>query len=429
MPVNIPESQSPRVVILGAGFGGLRLARKLARSRYQVVLVDRNNYHQFQPLFYQVAMSGLEPSSIVFPIRKMFQKKRNVFIRVAEVQAIDRPNKRVITNLGFLNYDYLVIGMGADTNFFGNKDIERRTFGMKSVSEALVIRNEILADLEKALVTRDFEERQGLLDIAIVGGGPTGVELAGALAEMKKYIVPKDYPELDPSEIDIYLLQGSNRLLDGMSDHAGKAALKYLEQLGVKVYLDALVVSFDGKYIKTNSGLEMRCDKVFWAAGVQAVDVPGLPEASKGPGNRLRVESDLRVVGTERIFAIGDIAYMEEGDYTKGHPQVAQVAIQMADHLGKSFKKIDPGNTGLTFRYVDKGSMATIGRNKAVADLPFGKTKGWFAWVLWLLVHVFQLIGVKNRLFVFINWFWNYFSYDQSLRLIIRPKNNPKEHV
>jgi NADH:ubiquinone reductase (H+-translocating) len=428
MPVNIPESQSPRVVILGAGFGGLRLARKLARSRYQVVLVDRNNYHQFQPLFYQVAMSGLEPSSIVFPIRKMFQKKRNVFIRVAEVQSIDRPNKRVITNLGFLNYDYLVVGMGANTNFFGNRDIERRTFGMKSVSEALVIRNEILADLEKALVTRDFEERQGLLDIAIVGGGPTGVELAGALAEMKKYIVPKDYPELDPTEIDIYLLQGSDRLLDGMSKHAGRAALKYLNQLGVKVYLNALVVSFDGRYIKTNSGLEMRCDKVFWAAGVRAVDLPGLPEIAKGPGNRLRVESDLRVVGTERIFAIGDIAYMEEGDYTKGHPQVAQVAIQMADHLGKSFKKIDPGNTGLTFRYVDKGSMATIGRNKAVADLPFGKTKGWFAWVLWLLVHVFQLIGVKNRLFVFINWFWNYFSYDQSLRLIIRPKNNPKEH-
>lgn len=429
MKINIPETDKKRVVIVGGGFGGLTLARKLSRQDYQVVLIDKNNYHQFQPLFYQVAMAGLEPSSIVFPLRKAFQKDRSFYFRVTAVDEIDQANKRLHTPLGICNYDFLVLAIGADTNFFGSEQIARHALPMKSVSEALYLRNRILSDYEKALSTVDFEDRQGLIDIVIVGGGPTGVEVAGALAEMKRYVLPKDYPELNTDEIDIYLIEGGSRLLAGMSDEAGAKALQFLKELGVEVQLNSRVTSFDGKEVLTKDGQRIRSHKVIWAAGITGNRMPGLPEGSITHGNRIKVDRYHRVEGGEEIFAIGDIAYMEEAAYPKGHPQVAQVAMQQAKHLARQFKETGKPNPKLTpFQYQDLGSMATIGRNRAVVDLPRFKFQGFFAWLIWLFVHLFQILGVKNKLFIFLNWVWNYFTYDQSLRLIIRPKQRT-EHT
>jgi NADH dehydrogenase len=420
--VNIPESDKKRVVIVGGGFAGLTLAQKLIRSNYQVVLLDKNNYHQFQPLFYQVAMSGLEPSSIVFPLRKAFQKHKDIYIRVTEVTNIDLEHKRVDTPLGICNYDYLVLAIGADTNFFGNEQVARLAIPMKSVSEALFLRNRILADYEKALSTIDYETRQGLIDIVIVGGGPTGVEVAGALAEMKRYIMPKDYPELDHNEIDIYLVEGGDRILSSMSETASKKSMAFLESLGVRIKLGCRVTDFDGSYVYMSDETQIRTDKVIWAAGITGNKISGLPNEVMTYGQRLKVNRYNQVEGFEDIFAIGDIAYMEEDAYPKGHPQVAQVALQQAKLLAKNLKNISKGKTKQAFSYKDLGSMATIGRNRAVVDLPGFKFQGAFAWLIWLFVHLFQILGVKNKVFVFFNWVWNYFTYDQSLRLIIRPR-------
>jgi NADH dehydrogenase len=424
MTINIPNTKNnqKRIVVVGGGFAGLNLAKRLTKTGYQVVLIDKNNYHQFQPLFYQVAMSGLEPSSIVFPLRKMFQKNRNVFIRVANVESIDAEKKEISTELGNLKYDYLVLAIGADTNFFGNEHIAEKAIPMKSVSEALYLRNAILDDFEKALVTTDFEERQKLIDIVIVGGGPTGVEVAGALAEMKKYILPKDYPEMDCDEIDIFLLQGGDTLLKGMSKNASESSLKYLQGLGVKVRLNSRVTNFDGEFVYVKDGDKIPAKKVIWAAGITGNKMKGLPEDCRCWGNRFRVNRLNQIDGFDDIFAIGDICYMEEPDYPQGHPQVAQVAIQQGENLAKNFKLMEKGKSLNEFSYKDLGSMATIGRNLAVVDLPKWKMNGLFAWLIWLFVHLFQLMGVKNRLFVFINWVWNYVTYDQSLRLIIKPK-------
>lgn len=422
MTFNIPDSDKERVVIVGAGFGGLNLARKLAKSNYQVVLIDKNNYHQFQPLFYQVAMAGLEPSSIAFPIRKIFQKNKDVFIRVTEVQEVDHASNEIITPLGRLHYHHLVIAIGAKTNFFGHKGLEDKCIPMKSVSEALYLRNRILDDYEKAISTTDYEKRQGLIDIVIVGGGPTGVEIAGALAEMKKYIIPKDYTELDFKEIDIYLVQGASSLLKGMSSEASEGAEGFLKRLGVKVIKNMRVVDFDGDFVHLADGSLIQAQKVIWAAGITSNQIKGIPDEALTYGNRFNVNRFNQVQGFENIYAIGDVAYMEEEAYPKGHPQVAQVAIQQAEQLAKNLKNKKKGKAFSQFFYKDLGSMATIGRNRAVVDLPRFKFKGFFAWVVWLVVHLFALIGVKNKLFVFINWVWNYFTYDQSLRLIIKPK-------
>lgn len=422
MTFNIPDTDQPRIVIVGAGFGGLSLARKLAKTNYQVILIDKNNYHQFQPLFYQVAMAGLEPSSISFPLRKVFQKKKNVFIRVTEVTEIDAGNNGISTPLGKLHYDHLVISIGAKTNFFGNKNLEQKCISMKSVSEALYLRNRILSDYEKAISTTDYDKRQGLIDIAIVGGGPTGVEVAGALAEMKKYIIPKEYKELDFKEIDIYLIQSSSCLLKGMSPEASEGAKKFLENLGVKVILNKRVTDFDGEFVHLKDDTKIQAQKVIWAAGIIGNTLKGLPDGTLTYGNRLNVNRFNQVKGVTNVFAIGDIAYMEEEEYPKGHPQVAQVAIQQAKQLSENFKNKLKGKEFEKFYYKDLGSMATIGRNRAVVDLPRFKFKGFFAWIVWLIVHLFSLIGVKNKIFVFLNWVWNYFTYDQSLRLIIKPK-------
>lgn len=412
-----------RIVILGAGFGGFTLAKKLAGSEYDVVLIDRHNFHQFQPLFYQVAMAGLEPSSIVFPLRKAFQSVKNVTIRVAEITAIDSEKQEVTTSSETIAYDHLVIATGAVTNFFKNENFEKNSYSLKTVSEALAIRNDIFNDLEQAITTKDYENRQSLIDIAIVGGGPTGVELAGALAELKKYILPKDYKELDADEVDIYLIQGGDRLLIGMSDEAGENALKFLKSLGVKVMLNTRVVDIDGKCLKTKSGETIVANKVIWAAGITCEKIPGIPEESLKGRNQIHINEHLEAEGLNNVYAIGDAAFLQTAKMEYGHPQVAQVAIQMGKHMAKKFKKGKKNG----FVYKDKGSMATIGRNKAVADLPWMITSGMFAWILWLVVHLASLIGFKNKLFVLINWMWNYLTYDQSLRLIIKPVNRSKK--
>ncbi len=426
MRINIPETEQKRIVIVGGGFAGLTLAKSLRRSNYLVVLVDKNNYHQFQPLFYQVATAGLEPSSIVYPLRKMFQKNKNTFIRVTEVQKIEPELNRVITPFGILNYDYLVLAHGADTNYFGNKKIEKNVIPMKSVSEALALRNILFADFENALTSDDLSEKGAYLNIVIVGGGATGVEVAGALAEMRKQVIPKDYPELDGASIGIHLIQGADCLLSGMSTEASTAALKFLEGLGVEVQLNARVIDYDGEHLALQDGSSIAAKKVIWAAGISGNFIEGLPKNSITGGNRLKVNEFNQVLNLENIFAIGDIASMQSETYPYGHPQVAQVAMQQAKNLSVNFKNKLNDKGPVPFIYKDLGTMATIGRKKAVCDLGFWKFQGTFAWLVWLFVHLLQLIGFKNKLFVFLNWVWNYMFYDQSLRLIIKPKNQKR---
>lgn len=426
MKANIPESSQKRIVIVGGGFGGLKLARKLSKSDYQVVLIDKNNYHQFQPLFYQVATAGLEPSAISFPFRKIFQKSKNVHIRVTEVTKIIPEASRLETTIGIVNYDYLVIAIGADTNFFGNKQMMEKSIPMKSVGEALALRNTILQNYEDAITVEDPELKKGLMNIVVVGGGPTGVEVSGTLAEMKKIVLPKDYPELDFDLMQVHLLEGSSRVLNGMSDVASRKAKEYLIKLGVNVSLDARVKEYDGVHVFLEDGSTIRTNTLVWAAGVTGNKIEGLNPDAIGRANRLKVDRYNKVQGYDTIFAIGDIAYMTEEKFPNGHPQVAQVAIQQGELLAKNLKNQQEGKAMKEFSYKDLGSMATIGRNKAVADLPAIKFQGFFAWLVWMFIHLMSIVGIKNRLMIFINWVWNYITYDQSLRLILKPKQKIK---
>jgi NADH dehydrogenase len=414
---NIPSNNKKRVVIAGVGFAGLKLARKLIKSNYQVVILDPRNFHQFQPLFYQVATAGLEPSSISFPVRKLFQTKQNIHYRCSALERVYPERKIVMTEFGELSYDILVLAMGAYTNFFGNKQLEENGLSMKTTAEAIFLRNRILQSFEKAMFENDPVIKEKLLSIAIVGGGPTGVELAGAIAEMRNHILPKDYPEIDFSLMNVMLFESSDRLLKSMSPKASKKALSFLHKLGVDVHLNTRIKGYDKEDVILPDDSTYKTDNLIWAAGVQGREVIGMNEEAIGKGRRLVVDRFNKVNGYDDIYAIGDMAYMETDLYPEGHPQVAQVAIQQASNLAKLLKR---GKTK-PFEYKDKGSMATIGRNMAVVDLPWWHFSGFLAWIVWLFIHLMAIVGVKNRLFIFINWASNYFSRDQSLRVLIKP--------
>ncbi|CAN1547176.1 Ndh NADH dehydrogenase, FAD-containing subunit [Spirosomataceae bacterium] len=423
MNPNIPETNQKRVVIVGAGFGGLVFAQKLAKQDFQIVLIDKNNYHQFQPLFYQVAMAGLEPSSISFPLRKIFQYTPNVHIRITKVNALDSSKQSITSDLGEISYDYLVLGLGTDTNFFGNQNMMDKAIPMKSVSEAIFLRNRVLQNLEDALTTEDPLEREGLMNMVVVGGGPTGVEVSGTLAEMKKIILPKDYPELDFKLMKIYLFESSPEVLEVMSDQASAKGKEYLEKLGVIVKTGIRIVDFDGEYAYSSTDEKIRTNNVVWAAGVKANAITGFSSEIFGRGGRIKVNEFNQVEGFKNIFALGDLALMTaDADFPDGHPQMAQPAIQQGKLLAQNFTKIINNQSPKSFKYKDLGSMATIGRNLAVVDLPFWKFQGTFAWYVWMFVHLMSILGVKNKILIFINWLWNYITYDQSLRLIIKPK-------
>lgn len=423
MNPNIPRTDRKRVVIVGAGFGGLQLARKLSsRKEFQVVLINKHNFHEFQPLYYQVATSGLEASSILFPLRAIFQDCKSVHIRVTTVTAVHPDTKTVDTDLGPIDYDYLVVATGADTNFFGMKNIIERALPMKSVSEAIALRNRVLQNFEDALSVDTQDEKEGFLNVVVVGGGPTGVELCGTFAEMRKTVLPGDYPELDFRMMQIYLVESGAELLGPMSVESQVKSQQYLEKLGVVVKLNTRVQDFDGRLVYMVDGSTIRTNNLVWAAGVKANPLNGLPTEATGRGGRLLVNRFSQVQGFTDIFAVGDIALMTEEKYPNGHPQIAQPAIQQGKHLAKNLVRMVSNQPQEDFTYKDLGTMATIGRGKAVVDLPFWSFQGVFAWMVWLFVHLMSIVGVKNRLLILVNWAWNYFSDDQSLRLIIKPK-------
>lgn len=424
MNPNIPATTRKRVVIVGAGFGGLQVAKKLSdRDEFQIVLIDRQNYHQFQPLYYQVATAGLEASSICFPLRKAFPSDKDTHIRVTEAREIHTDTKILDTALGPIPYDYLVIATGADTNYFGLKNIQERALPMKTVSEAIALRNRVLQNLEDALSAETDDERQGLMNIVVVGGGPTGVELCGTFAEMRKTVLPRDFPELDFMMMQIYLVEGGNELLGPMSVPSQEKSLEYIKELGVNVILNAHVTDFDGRFATIKeSGDRLRTNTLVWAAGVRASPLNGLPAELIGRGGRLKVNRLNQVDGFTDIFAIGDVALMTEEKFPNGHPQVAQPAMQQGKLVAQNLIRTVLGKPTKEFTYFDLGTMATIGRGLAVVDLPFIKFQGFFAWLTWLFVHLMSIVGVKNRLVILINWMWNYINYNQSLRLIIKPK-------
>lgn len=415
-----------KIVIVGAGFGGLRLARKLSnKPGFEIILVDRFNFHQFQPLFYQVATAGLDASNISFPLRKVFHHSKNVRVRLAELKEVMPAEDKILTNTGEITYDALVLAMGADTNFFGNAGMEKHAFPMKSTIEALQLRYRILQNFEKALTASTEEELQELMNVVVVGGGPTGVEVSGALAEMKNYVLPKDYPDLDFSKMNIYLLEGSKRTLAAMSEKSSAQSRKYLERLGVTVKTGALAEAYDGKIIRLKDGNNISSSTVIWAAGIKGNVPHGIDDTLITRGRRIKTNRHCQVEGLENIYAIGDLAYMETPKYPNAHPQVAPVAIQQADLLAYNFRMMERKSNPeklYEFEYKDKGSMATVGRNLAVVDVPKPKLHfgGFIAWFIWMSLHLMLILGVKNRFFIFTNWVYSYFTRDQNLRLIFR---------
>ncbi|WCO02642.1 NAD(P)/FAD-dependent oxidoreductase [Psychroserpens ponticola] len=420
--MNIPESTLPRVVIIGGGFAGVRLAKSLANKSVQVVLIDKRNYHTFQPLLYQVSSSGLEPDSIAYPLRKIIKKHKTTFFRLAEVEHIQPEKNRIKTSIGNLQFDYLVIATGTITNFFGNDAIKTHSMPMKSVPQALNIRSLILQNFEKAAIADTRQERDAFLNFVIVGGGPTGVELAGAIAELKNNILPRDYKDLNPQDMHIHLLEGANRVLPPMSEHASKQAEKFLTNLGVKVHCNTFVKNYDGTQVTTNSDLEFQSETLIWAAGVTGAPIQGLnANVLLEKINRYSVNRFNQIEGYDTIFAVGDIALMTTDVYPKGHPQVAQPAIQQGKLLGENILRLINNKPMQPFSYKDKGSMATIGRNKAVVDLKHFKFGGFFAWFVWMFIHLMSLVGFRNRVIVFFNWTYNYINFDKAARLIIRP--------
>jgi NADH dehydrogenase len=426
--LNIPDTGRPRVVIVGGGFGGINAARKLKHQGFQVVLFDKHNYHTFQPLLYQVATAGLQPDSIASPLRNIFKGHEDFHFRLFRITGIDPEQKRVSTPAGDLPYDYLIIAGGSRPNFFGNAEIEQYALPLKSLPDALNLRSQFMQVMEQAEMTTDAKERKALLSIVLVGGGPTGVETAGAMAELKKCVLPKDYPALDFSEMTIHLIEGNQRLLPSMSEKAGARAKKDLEKMGVSVHLNVRVDSYNGRTVHIKDQPSIDAFTVVWSAGVTSASFPGLRPEWLERG-RILTDPFCRLPEAKNIFAVGDIALMKTDQYPHGHPGVAQVAIQMGNYVGTHLSEWHQGKSIKPFHYFDKGTLATIGRGKAVADLPghirFG---GQFAWLIWLFVHINYLISFRNKLLVFASWIWNYLTYDKGNRLIIRPytrKKNP----
>jgi NADH dehydrogenase len=418
------------VIIIGGGFGGLRLAGKLNnKPGISVTLIDKFNFHQFQPLFYQVATAGLDASNISFPLRKAFQKSSNVRLRMGVLENVLPGKNTIITTTGELPYDVLVLASGASTNFFGNARLAECAFPMKSTVEAVQLRNHLIQNFETAAISKDPEEKESRLTIVVVGGGPTGVEVSGAIADMRRYVLPKDYPELDFSRMKIYLLEGSDRTLITMSKASSRQSREYLEKLGVTVKTGSMVKDYDGKTVTLTDGSTIISSTVIWAAGIKGNVPEGIRPDLIVKGNRIKTDRHSRVEGMENIFAIGDVAYMETPLFPKGHPQVAQVAIQQADTLAENLQRLESRSAlHYEFEYRDKGSMATVGRNLAVVDIPKPKIHfgGSFAWLVWMGLHLLLILGVKNKVFVFFNWVYNYFTKDQSLRLIIRNPATPE---
>lgn len=425
--MNIPEIGLPRVVVIGGGFAGISFIKKLQKEKVQIVLFDRHNYHTFQPLLYQVSTAGLEADSIAYPLRKIFRNNKHFHFRLAEVDTVDMASKTLKTSIGDLVFDYLVIATGTRTNFFGNESIAQNSMPMKTVPQALNIRSLVLQNIEEADITTDIETRKRLLNFVIAGAGPTGVELAGALAEFKKGILAHDYPLLEEHEMQVHLIEGQDRVLPPMSETASKKASKFLEQLGVKIHLNTLIKNYDGKTVVTNDGKNFETATFIWAAGVTGAPIKGINGNSfLEKINRYAVNEFNEINGFENVFALGDISFMKTKPNPKGHPQVAQVAIQQGKNLGDNLKRKNRGKAMKAFIYKDKGTMATIGRNKAVVDLGKMHFGGPIAWFLWMFVHLWFLVGFRNRVVTFFNWTYSYINYDRAARLIIRPfKRNP----
>jgi len=420
--MNIPETNLPRIVIIGGGFGGLHLGKALKGKRFQVVMLDKNNYHTFQPLLYQVATAGLEPDSIAYPLRKIFKKHSNFFFRMAEVAKVDPKEKVVHADIGTLSYDYLIIASGATANFFGLKDVEEHAVSMKSVSEALDIRSIILQNFEKALLKDSKQEQEAFMTFAIVGGGPTGVELAGAFAELKKHILPSDYPDLDIRRMKIHLIEMQDELLAPMSGRASEKAKQYLEQMDVNVWLEQAVQTYDGKKVIFKNGKELLAETLIWAAGVKGNTVEGVDE-SKMERGRYKVNRFSQIEGYDNLFAIGDVAYMQTDNFPEGLPMLAPVANQQGTLLGKNLSRLVAKKELKAFEYNDKGVMATVGRNRAVADLGKLRFQGTMAWFVWMFVHLMTLVGFRNRIVTLFNWMYSYLNFDKGIRLIIRKYN------
>lgn len=422
MSINIQRNQKKRVVIVGGGLGGLRLAEDLYGSGMQVVLIDKNNFHQFPPLIYQIASAGIDPSSISFPFRQIFRKRKDFYFRMAEARMVDTEKKILQTSIGKIDYDYLVLAAGATTNFFGNKNIKEWAIPMKTVPEAMGLRNALLSNFERALTCATEEERQELLNVVIVGGGATGVEIAGALAEMRRYVIPYDYPDMDSSLMHIYLIEAGDRLLAGLSQESSQKAYEFLKSMGVDIQFGKMVTDYRDHKVVMKDGTEIPTRTFLWVSGIRANAMPGIDESHLGRGFRFKVDEYNRIPGLNDVFAIGDQCLQtSDAAYPNGHPQVAQVAIQQAKNLAKNLKLINQGadSSELTaFHYKNLGSMATIGRNKAVVEIGKFRSQGFFAWVLWLVVHLRSILGVKNKMMVLLNWLWKYVSYNDSIRMI-----------
>ncbi|MGC9343565.1 MAG: NAD(P)/FAD-dependent oxidoreductase [Bacteroidales bacterium] len=422
--IAITNNSLPRIVIIGAGFAGLNLVKALEKKPVQLILLDQNNHHQFQPLLYQVAIGGLEPDSVVSPVRKLFKSCINMIFRMVKVESIDPENKQVITNLGYVRYDYLVIATGSSTNFYGLENIERHSIGLKNINDAINLRSWILQNLEKSIDGSSEEDKQKLMKFVVVGGGPAGVEMAGALAEFKKYLLANDYPEINKEYMKIYLVQAGGRVLPTMSESASGHALKTLKKLGVEVILNARVIDYDGQnliYNDTYGRNQILSGAIIWTAGVKGNTLDGMDPALINPGNRITVNEYNLVKGYDDIFAIGDIAMMKTPQFPNGHPMVAQVAIQQGRVLGKNILSlVKTENLRIKFTYKDKGSMAIIGKKDAVADIKSIFLNGKFGWLIWSVIHLISLTGFKNKVAVAVNWAIKYFTYDKANQLIIR---------